>query len=213
MERWRDLPKLIYGCITRLGETDGFEVYLDAPRNYKVGTIHGIIAPDTPDGSLIRYYRSALCARLFNKLEASFRAHYSSLDGHDHGSDLESMSGEDFEIQIASRFAKCGCQYEMTPATGDQGADLIVHYRGRKIAVQVKRRSGAVGNGAVQEVIASQRLYRCNEAWVVTNSRFTKSAREVATVHGVGLVEGTELARLQSLLDDDRPQAHGTLFE
>ena len=96
---------------------------------------------------------------------------------------------------------KHGCQCEMTAATGDQGADLIVHYKGRKIAVQVKRWAGAVGNSAVQEVIAAQKLYHCNEAWVVTNSRFTKSAREVAVAFGVVLIEGTELGRLQSFLD------------
>src|SRR5208283_170393 len=107
-------------------------------------------------------------------------------------------------------FAKCGCQCEMTPPTGDQGADLIVRYKGRRIAVQVKRWSGAVSNRAVQEVVASQKVYGCGEAWVVTNSRFTQSAREVAMAHDVVLVEGTELERLQSILDAAARPANGT---
>src|ERR1019366_2486709 len=132
--------------------------------------------------------------------------------GHAGPENVESISGEEFELTIASMLEKYGCECEMTAATGDQGADLIVHYKSRKIAVQVKRWAGALGNSAVQEVIAAQKLYRCDEAWVVTSSRFTKSAREVATAFGVVLVEGTDLGRLQSFLDDKRRIETETLF-
>jgi len=203
-ERWRELPKLIYGCILRLGEAEGFAVELSkAPRyarprttarDYRSGRMEGPFLGLTPE----KAYEVT-----FDKLEALFRKYYASLASPDPRRDRDAgaMSGEAFEQEIAGRFAMCGCQCEMTPPTGDQGADLIVRYKGRRIAVQVKRWSGAVGNRAVQEVVASQKVYRCGEGWVVTNSRFTQSAREVAMVHDVVLVEGTELERLQSLLD------------
>jgi restriction system protein len=232
MERWRDLPKLIYVCITRLGETDGFNVSLVVPRSYAKGAITDLTDADgvklpkhfidlDPDNKLPLYYHNnsryivtgpVLYEMLFSHLEAAFRVHYSSTSVDAPGSETDAMSGADFELRIASMLEKCGCQCETTAASGDQGADLIVHYKGRKIAVQVKRRSDPVSNGAVQEVIAAQKLYRCGEGWVITNSRFTKSAREVATVHDVVLVEGTELSRLQSILDVDRRMENRSLF-
>jgi hypothetical protein len=203
MERWRDLPKLIYGCISRLGEAEGFAVELSKARDYRSGSMRGPF-PDLTPGEAYKV--------TFDKLEALFRTYYASLEFPNPLTDrgAGAMSGEAFEREIAARFAKCGCQYEMTPPTGDQGADLIVRYKGRRIAVQVKRWSGAVGNRAVQEVVASQKIYGCGEAWVVTNSRFTQNAREVATAHGVVLVEGTELERLQPILDAAARPANGT---
>jgi len=148
---------------------------------------------------------------IYGKLEAAFEAHYDSIVGQAEPETMEGISGEEFELKIAAMLETCGCRCEMTPRTGDQGADLIVHYRTRRIAVQTKRWSGTVGNSAVQEVIAARKLYHCTEAWVVTNSRFTKGARVVAVAFGVILVEGTELGRLCWILDRER-KGNETLF-
>jgi restriction system protein len=80
--------------------------------------------------------------------------------------------------------------------------------------VQCKRQADAVGNGAVQAITAAKPLYRCDEAWVVTNSRFTRSAVELARANKVTLIEGKELDRLgENLLEASRPPVNGRLFE
>lgn len=84
---------------------------------------------------------------------------------------------------------------EMTKASGDQGVDLIVVGGGKKIAVQCKLYAGAVGNDAVQQVMAGRVYYGCDVACVVTNSTFTKSAKDLAVKTEV------ELLHYEKLLD------------
>ncbi len=69
--------------------------------------------------------------------------------------------------------------------------------KGKKhIVVQAKHYASPVGPGAVQEVHAGIKFYGAREDEVVTNSTFTKSARELAAKTGVHLIDGSELRRL-----------------
>ncbi|MFC4803452.1 restriction endonuclease [Filifactor villosus] len=63
----------------------------------------------------------------------------------------------------------------------DYGADLIISKNGETIAVQAKRYRNKVGIKAIQEAVASMKVYSCNRAMVITNSYYTKSALELAT--------------------------------
>ena len=67
------------------------------------------------------------------------------------------------------------------------GADLIVRKRGEKIVVQAKRYEKNVGIAAVQEAVGSVAYYDADRAMVVTNSGFTKSARNLARQNDVEL--------------------------
>lgn len=82
---------------------------------------------------------------------------------------------------------------EVTSASGDYGADLVLKKDGKKVVAQAKRYSKDVGIMAVQEVIGAKSYYSANEAWVVTNSYFTKAARELAQTGSVRLVDRDEL--------------------
>ena len=61
------------------------------------------------------------------------------------------------------------------------------------IAVQAKRYSSSVGVKAVQEIIGAVKMYDATEAWVVTNSYFTKQAIKLADINDVYLVDRKEL--------------------
>ena len=93
------------------------------------------------------------------------------------------LRGVPFEEFVARVFQHLGYQVEETPTSGDQGVDLIVIDRDRRIAVQVKGYYNSVSNSAIQEVVAGMKLHRCSETCVVTNSRFTKSALELASAN------------------------------
>ncbi len=115
--------------------------------------------------------------------------------------EIKSMSGIEFENYLASLLKLNGFEsVSGTPKTGDQGADLIAKKNGRTIVIQAKRYESTVGNKAVQEVVAAVHFYNGHEGWVITNSSFTKSARELAGKSGVTLVDGLDLMQFSNFI-------------
>lgn len=109
------------------------------------------------------------------------------------------MSGIDFELYVSGLLSQLGfTDIRGTPTTNDQGADLLGKKDGKTVVIQAKRYAGPVGNSAVQEVVGAQHYYSGDEGWVVTNSTFTRSAKELAQRTGIRLIDGYELRRLSS---------------
>ena len=95
------------------------------------------------------------------------------------------MSGKTFEYYICDLLIKMGFGAEVTKLSGDQGADIIAEKDGFKYVIQVKCYKNMVSNKAIQEVVASKKIYNAQKALVVTNSHFTKSAKELAEANNV----------------------------
>jgi restriction system protein len=114
--------------------------------------------------------------------------------------DVESLGPRDYERYCASLLQASGWECELTPVTGDQGADVLAKKDGYFVVVQCKKYAGTVGNGAVQEVIAARAHLRGTHAAVVTNSEYTRSARELAGSTGVLLLHHTDLDILDKKL-------------
>ncbi|MEH7403729.1 restriction endonuclease [Gottfriedia acidiceleris] len=110
--------------------------------------------------------------------------------------EIDKMDGDKFEEYLGSLFIALGYDTEVTKTSGDQGADLILRKNGNVIVVQAKRYSYNVGNSAVQEIFTAKNFYGANDAWVVTNSYFTKSAQELAKVNEVKLIDREQLIEL-----------------
>lgn len=104
-------------------------------------------------------------------------------------------TGVDFEFELRYRIEQSvpDALVELTPASGDQGADLIVYLQDFKIVIQAKNYAGKVGNSAVQEAHAAKGFYAAHVAMVVTSSDFTQSARDLAGELGVLLVFDTQI--------------------
>ena len=107
--------------------------------------------------------------------------------------EIDKMSGEEFERFLGELFKRRGFKVSYTATSGDYGADLILKDGQDVIAVQAKRYSSSVGVKAVQEIIGSIKMYDATEAWVVTNSHFTKQAIKLANINDVYLVDRKEL--------------------
>ena len=107
-------------------------------------------------------------------------------------------AGLAFERHLARVFRNLGYGVHLVGGTNDHGADLILTRRSKKIAVQAKCYAKPVGNAAVQEVYAAKAYYKCDGAWVVTNSSFTQAAAEQADPCAVRLIDGSQLARLEA---------------
>ncbi len=106
---------------------------------------------------------------------------------------IDKMSGERFEEYLMVQFKRKGYRVRLTPTSGDFGADLIMKRWRRQYVVQAKRYSGAVGIKAVQEVIGAMQYYEIENGMVVTNSYYTKAARQLAQASGVTLWDRSDI--------------------
>lgn len=105
-------------------------------------------------------------------------------------------TGLEYERFCADRLAEAGWRAHRTPASGDQGADIVAVRDGLRLVVQCKRLSKPVGNAAVQEAAAAQRYWAGDHAAVVSNAGFTPAARRLAAATGVLLLHHDALAAL-----------------
>ncbi|MEN2774142.1 restriction endonuclease [Acetivibrio clariflavus] len=99
--------------------------------------------------------------------------------------DIDTMNGREFESFIAHLFSKMGYSTTVTKSSGDQGIDVIAEKNGKKIGIQAKCYSGLVSNSAIQEAVAGINYYKLDQAIVITNNYFTKSAQELAKSNNV----------------------------
>lgn len=104
------------------------------------------------------------------------------------------ISGSEYESKIATLInTETSWSAELTKATGDQGADLLLTKGPIHIVIQTKYHKAAIGNSAVQEAYAAQKHYKADMAFVVSNSGFTKSAEDLAHSTGVKLMADNQL--------------------
>lgn len=108
--------------------------------------------------------------------------------------DTDTMTGREFEHFMAAIFRQRGYKVKETCTSGDYGVDLLIKKDGITTAVQLKRYQATVGLKAVQEAVAGMYYYKCDQSLVVTNSTFTKAARNLATANQCMLVGRDELA-------------------
>lgn len=151
-------------------------------------------------------FTSPVMHHLHTLLKSAFQAFYSEQKAAVQTNGVQStsdMDGIEFEVFLMDLFRTLGATGVCgTSTTGDQGADVLFDYMGLKVVVQAKRYSGNVGNKAVQEVVAAKAYYNADEAWVVTNSKFTAAAKELAQSNGVTLVDGRTLEHFESFFKD-----------
>lgn len=97
-------------------------------------------------------------------------------------------SGTEFEQLVKANLEAKGFNVRITPASGDQGVDLLAAAGDKTVAVQCKRSGSPIGNKAIQEVAAGRIHYGADEAWVVSDADFTPSARRLAQTNQVKLL-------------------------
>lgn len=108
---------------------------------------------------------------------------------------VDLMSGYEFESFLKTVFEKMNYTVQQTKLSGDQGADLVISKFGEIIVVQAKRWGGAVGNSAIQEVVAAIKHYGAHKGMVVANTQFTNSAVELAKSNQITLIDREELKK------------------
>jgi restriction system protein len=115
------------------------------------------------------------------------------------------QSGREYEIYCKRILEEAGWSVVLTPGSGDQGADIIAENNDIRVVVQCKFYNSPVGNKAVQEAYAAAGFQDAHFAVVVTNSIFTKSARQLAHKNNVVLMHHEDLAGLEDGLAELEP--------
>src|SRR5699024_3441600 len=110
--------------------------------------------------------------------------------------DIDRMKGYQFEAYLQVLFKELGYRPVVTQMSGDYGADVVLKGR-NKIVIQAKRYGYKhnVSMDAVREILAAMFYYKADEAWVITNSFFTKQAKTLAKACGVTLLNRYELEK------------------
>ena len=117
----------------------------------------------------------------------------------DNQSDLErSRPGIEFERKCAQKLAEAGFNVELTPTTGDFGADIICSKDGISFAIQCKDLIKPAGVKAIQEISSAILHYTVDFGVVCADSGFTNSAIQLASSNKIIV---TNLENLPARLD------------
>jgi hypothetical protein len=112
------------------------------------------------------------------------------------------MTPIEFENLCCSQLINNGWDARTTKGSGDQGVDIVAEKSSIKAVFQCKYYSNPVGNKAVQEIAAGKQYELADIAAVISNSRYTKSAEQLAKTCDVLLIHFSELDNFDSLLKE-----------
>lgn len=115
------------------------------------------------------------------------------------------LTPTDYEQYCAQQLRSAGWSANTTKASGDQGSDIIAQKSDVRLVVQCKLYNHPVGNKAVQEVAAARAHEQADWAAVVSNSRYTYSAQQLAETNGILLLHHADLGNIDDLLKYRRP--------
>jgi len=117
---------------------------------------------------------------------------------------IDKMEGFGFERYVGELFQKFDFNVVVTKKSQDFGCDVVLEKNGDRIAIQTKRSTDKVSLKAVQEIVASLKKYDARIGVVISNAKFTKSARQLAKINDVVMINRNALLRLIDLAKMDK---------
>lgn len=202
-ENWDLLDELKKECISRIAKN----IYIESYNKNKESTIRYInewFSEYTWEGDGKLSSKAPYWVKMLynHDLQISFVEYHNKRKTSYKNTvvDFNTMTGIDFENYLSEILKQHEFNVSGTPVTGDQGADLIATKNNKIYVIQAKRYSGAVGNKAIQEVVAAKSFYNGDIAAVATNSTFTSAAKTLARKNKVILVDKSGLPKIYNLL-------------
>ncbi len=109
-------------------------------------------------------------------------------------SQIDAISGVDFEDLLCWMFRYYGFKTKTTKRSGDYGVDLFAKSKHYEYCIQAKLYyNHSVGASAIQQINTALNYYHSDYAVVITNSRYSKQAVDMAQNLGVLLLDRTDL--------------------
>jgi hypothetical protein len=112
---------------------------------------------------------------------------------------LDNTTGREFEIFLVNLFEKLGYSTTVTNRSKDYGCDMMLQRDDYRIAVQAKRSESELNFTSVQRVLGSLKKYNAQISIVVTNNKFISSAKQLAKIKDVVLIDRKKLLDLIEL--------------
>src|SRR5262245_36882422 len=117
---------------------------------------------------------------------------------------LDHLSPRQFEEYCQALLAcHYQCRVDLTPQSGDEGRDLIVHHANGLEVVECKHYpSGTVGRPVVQKLHSAILTINATRGMIITTGRFSPGATAyAANLHDVSmqLIDAAKLAYLMSM--------------
>jgi hypothetical protein len=119
-----------------------------------------------------------------------------------------SLSGREFESEMARLYRAVGYAVETTPVTGDEGADLLLRKDGELIVVQCKCQDAPVGPHIVRDLHGTMHHFHASQAFLDAPGGFTEAVRRYAHGKPIELHDLSFIVNLQERLSgkSDLPQ-------
>lgn len=107
---------------------------------------------------------------------------------------IDIMDPLEFERYVARLLAHQGFRDITLTERYDYGIDIVAKKNGITWGVQVKRYSNLVKAEAVRQTVTALIRYKCDRGMVVTNSIFSRPAKELANDNRCALIDREQLA-------------------
>jgi len=108
-----------------------------------------------------------------------------------------SLSGIQFEVELAAVFRRAGLRAELTAASGDKGVDIWLYTERGKEIVQCKAHGGPIGPAVVRELYGTLQHFGAPAAILASTSGFTKGVRAFARNKPIALMDLSDIIALQ----------------
>jgi hypothetical protein len=120
-------------------------------------------------------------------------------------SKLDNMSGHEFESFVEELIKRMGFSVDERKLTADGGVDILAHsheplFEGKYI-IQCKRYNQKVPEAPVRDLYGVVHSRNANKGILITNSDFTRAARDFAEGKQIELIDGAKLKGLLSRYD------------
>ncbi len=112
---------------------------------------------------------------------------------------IDNTTGREFETFMVELFEKLGYSTTVTNRSKDHGCDMMLQQGEYRIAVQAKRSESELNFTSVQRALDSLKKYHAQLAIVVTNNKFISSAKQLAKIKNVALIDRKKLLDLIEL--------------
>ncbi|MFK7805370.1 MAG: restriction endonuclease [Anaerolineae bacterium] len=106
---------------------------------------------------------------------------------------MQKLDPVDFEHYCGWLYEKEGYSVEETLASGDEGVDLLLTKRGKKVVVQCKRYAGNVGQPVVRDLYGAMFHVAATEAHLCTTGRISRQAESWAAGKPIELIDGHDM--------------------
>lgn len=116
----------------------------------------------------------------------------------------DSMTPTEFEVFCAEQLRQAGWNASVTRRSRDQGVDVVAEKDGLRLVLQCKLYSNPVGNKAVQEAVAAKGFEQAHYCAVVSNTRYTSAAEQLASTNKVLLLHYSDLKNIENILRDTK---------